>query len=83
MRGCLPTEGRSYLCCGLVNLVTPSTYDAAPGVAPTWNTATGWTFDATAYLTTGVVPAQATWSMLVQFANGASGAGSYTRGRRL
>ena len=37
------------------NGLADGTYDAAPGVAPTWASATGWTFDgSTQYLKTGV-----------------------------
>lgn len=36
------------------NGLADGTYDAAPGVAPTWDAATGWTFNGmTQYLTTG------------------------------
>jgi hypothetical protein len=49
------------------NLANPGTYDAAPGTAPTFDTATGWTFDGTSqYLTTGIVHG-AGWSALVRF----------------
>lgn len=37
--------GAADLASSYVNLVTPGTYDAAPGVAPTWDAATGWTFN--------------------------------------
>lgn len=37
--------GAADLASSYVNLVTPGTYNAAPGVAPTWNTVTGWTFN--------------------------------------
>ncbi len=51
------------------NVATPGTYNAAPGTAPAWAAATGWTFNGlTHYLTTGVTPQQAqTQSMLVCF----------------
>ncbi len=56
-----------------INLVTPGTYNAAPGVAPTFNALTGWTFDgATQYLTTGIVPANTNWSAVVRFSGGRS-----------
>lgn len=60
------------LAASYVNLANPGTYDAAPGVAPTWASATGWTFNGiNQYLTTGVVPASnQTWSALVRFSNG-------------
>lgn len=51
------------------NGLADGTYDAAPGVAPTWGAATGWTFNGTdMYLTTGVVPASG-WSMIVRFSD--------------
>lgn len=57
------------LAASYINLANPGTYDAAPGVAPTWASATGWTFNgSTQYLTTGIVPASG-WSMLIRYAN--------------
>lgn len=46
-------------------------YAAKLGVAPTWRSSTGWTFNGTTqYLTTGIVPAgNQTWSVLVCFAD--------------
>ena len=62
-------KGAASQAASYVNLVTPGTYNAAPGMAPTWNTATGWTFDGTSkYLTTGLTPA-ATWSIIARCAN--------------
>ena len=51
-----------------VNRVNPGTYDAAPGTAPAWAAATGWTFvtASSQFLTTGLVPANG-YSMLVRF----------------
>ena len=48
------------------NGLADGTYDAAPGVAPTWASATGWTSGGASYLTTGVVPADGA-SMLVRY----------------
>lgn len=49
--------GAASLAASYVNLANPGTYDAAPGVAPTWASATGWTFNgSTQYLTTGITP---------------------------
>ena len=60
-------KNAASLAASYVNLAKPGTYDAAPGVAPTWAAGTGWTFDgATQYLLTGVVPA-AGWSFLIRF----------------
>lgn len=65
-------KGAADIAASYVNLANPGTYNAAPGVAPTWASATGWTFNGTTqYLTTGVVPsADNTWSMLCQLSNG-------------
>ena len=51
------------------NGLADSTYDAAPGVAPTWASGTGWTFNGTTqYLDTGVIPAaDQSWSLLVRY----------------
>ncbi len=54
------------------NGLADGTYDAAPGVAPTWASATGWTFLAasTQYLNTGITPTNnQAWSGFAQFAN--------------
>lgn len=46
--------GAASLAASYTNLANPGTYDAAPGTAPTFAAATGWTFDgSTQYLTTG------------------------------
>lgn len=51
------------------NGLPDGTYDAATGVAPTWASATGWTFNGSSqYLTTGVTPASG-YSMIVQFSD--------------
>jgi hypothetical protein len=65
-------KGAADLASSYVNLANPGTYDAAPGVAPTFDAATGWTCNGTTqYLTTGVVPANdQTWSMVVRFSEG-------------
>lgn len=47
-------KGAASLAASYVNLANPGTYDASPGVAPTFATATGWTFNgSTQYLDTG------------------------------
>lgn len=53
----------------LVNRANPGTFDAQVGNAPSFATATGWTFDgATNYLETPVQPPNdQTWSMIVRF----------------
>jgi hypothetical protein len=63
-------KGAASLVASYINLANPGTYDATPGVAPTWATGTGWAFDgAMQYLTTGIVPASG-WSIICQFAGG-------------
>lgn len=51
------------------NLANPGTYDLTVGVTPTWANGTGWTFDGTQYLLTGVIPVPGSWSMFVQFSD--------------
>ena len=48
-------KGADDLADSYVNLANPGTYNAAPGVAPTWASGTGWTFNgSTQYLDSGV-----------------------------
>jgi hypothetical protein len=72
-------KGAASLAASYDNLAAPGngladgTYDAAPGVAPTWTESTGWAFNgSTQYLTTGITPTS-TWSVLVQLSNVISG----------
>lgn len=62
-------KGAADLASSYINLANPGTFNAAPGVAPTWDVATGWTFNGTTqYLTTGVVPVNnQTWSVFVRY----------------
>lgn len=63
-------KGAADLASSYINLANPGTYNAAPGVAPTFNTADGWTFNGTTqYLTCGIVPAL-TWSMIIRLSAG-------------
>ncbi len=50
-------KGAADLATSYVNLISPGTGNAAPGSAPTFNAATGWTNASNKYLTTGFVPA--------------------------
>lgn len=60
-------KGAADLASSYVNLVNPGTFNAAPGVAPSFASGTGWTFNGTTqYLTTGIIPA-AGYSLLVQY----------------
>ena len=58
-------KGAASLAASYVNLANPGTYDAAPGIAPTWAAGTGWYFDSSSqYLVTGVTPNSQNWSMI-------------------
>jgi len=60
--------GPTSLAESYVNLNSPGVNDAAPGAAPTWAAATGWTFAGAQYLTTGIAPAPLPgWTMLIQY----------------
>lgn len=71
------SKGAASLAASYVNQARPGTNDAAPGNAPTFSAATGWTFDGVLnYLVTGIVPGATTsWSVFVQFSDVADGAG--------
>ena len=62
-------KGAASLTVARVNLVTPGTYDLTDGVAPTFATATGATFNGlTQYLKTGIVPGSG-WSAVIRFSD--------------
>ena len=64
--------GAADLASSYINLANPGTYDAAPGTAPSFAAATGWTFNGTdQYLNSGVVPSlnPNSWSALVRFSD--------------
>ena len=71
-------KGAASLAASYTNLANPGTYTAAPGTAPTFDTATGWTFAAASsqYLTTGITPGSTSWSAIVRFSD-TSGGGEY------
>lgn len=60
--------GAASLAASYTNLANPGTYNAAPGVAPTWASGTGWGFAGVQYLTTGIVAASG-WSAVVRVSN--------------
>jgi len=74
-------KGAASQAASYINLANPGTYDCTTTSAPTFNTATGWTFAAGASLLTGIVPANG-WAAICQFsdttANGGALFGSYT-----
>ena len=71
--------GAASLAASYINLANPGTYDAAPGVAPTWASLTGWAFVASQYLKTGVVPASG-YSILVRFMDSTASGDNYLAG---
>lgn len=79
-------KGAGSLAASYVNLANPGTYDAAPGVAPTFDAATGWTFNgSTQYLSTGIYVASG-WSWIIRWSGTSSSGndifGSYDGGLR-
>jgi hypothetical protein len=61
--------GAADLDASYINLANPGTNNAAPGVAPTFAAATGWTFNGTTqYLDTGYTSAAA-YTVLVRFSD--------------
>jgi hypothetical protein len=64
--------GAASLAASYVNLANPGVNDAAPGVAPTFDAATGWGFNGDdQVLTTGVVPTNdQTWTAIARFSGG-------------
>lgn len=72
-------KGAASLAASYVNLVNPGTFDAAPGVAPTWDATNGWIGNGTnQYLTTGITPLSS-YSCVCRFSNG-TGNGTYLFG---
>ena len=69
-------KGAASLAASYVNLANPGTNNAAPGVAPTWATGTGWTFNgSTQWLNTGIQGSVAVLdgTLIVRYANAALG----------
>ena len=72
--GAYAPVGAANLAASYSNLANPGTYDAAPGVAPSFDTATGWDFNgSTQYLTTGITPTSGTWTALIRYSDGVAG----------
>lgn len=65
-------KGALSLAASYINLANPGTNNAAPGVAPTWDAATGWYGDNTKYLATGIIPASG-WSAICRFSGLSTG----------
>lgn len=65
-------KGATSLVASYTNLANPGTYDAAPGVAPTWDVTSGWILDGVSqYVDTTVLHDDTgqNWSILVRFSN--------------
>lgn len=66
-------KGALSLADSYINRVNPGVLDIVEGVAPTFNTLTGWIFDgATQYLLTGLMPSQA-WTVICKYNLSAAG----------
>lgn len=62
--------GAADLAASYTNKANPGTYDAAPGVAPTFGAGTGWTFNGTTqYLTTGYSPGGTRHTVIVRYSD--------------
>jgi hypothetical protein len=61
--------GAPDLATSYVNLVNPGTYNAAPGVAPNFNTSYGWEGTGSQWLSTGVTVDSVNWSLMIRFSN--------------
>lgn len=63
-------KGATSYTTSLINLANAGIYDAVEGIAPSWASGTGWTFNLSEYLQTGIVPAaDQTWTLIVRVAN--------------
>ncbi len=65
--------GAASLAASYVNIANPGTYNAAPGVAPTWNASNGWIGNGSAFLNTGIV-GSTDFTVVVRVSGVASGA---------
>jgi len=69
-------KGAASLAASYTNLANPGTYNAALGVAPTWDALTGWTFNGTnQYLISGVMPQSQFWSYIIKYSDAVGDAG--------
>lgn len=58
-------KGAASLAASYTNLANPGTYNAAPGVAPTWDAVNGWKFSTGQYLVAVIHPRDH-WSALIR-----------------
>lgn len=68
-------KGAASQAASYTNLANPGTYDAALGVAPTWASATGWTGTGSAWLDTGIVEGDQSWTYIVRYNQSAAPGG--------
>lgn len=62
-----------------INLANPGKYNAAPGVAPTFDASTGWIFDGTTqYLDTSIYAENSQWSMIIGGGPARAGASDFS-----
>lgn len=59
-----------------VNLANPGTYDATVGSAPSWNTATGWSFNGSQWLESNYSVNSTVHTLMIRFANIGAGSGN-------
>jgi len=65
--------GASSLANSYINKANPGTADANVGIAPTWDTTSGWIFNGSSqYLSTGIIPTTAT-TAIVRFSSAGAG----------
>ena len=72
--GAYLAKGAASLAASYFNLANPSTNDLTVGVAPTFNTATGWTFNGTSQYLKAMTGVNINWSAVVRY----SGATRFT-----
>jgi hypothetical protein len=71
--GAYQAKGAASLAASYVNLANPGTNDLTAGTAPTFDTSTGWTFNAAEWLVTGHYANKASTTVIIRFSNAASG----------
>ncbi len=72
-------KGAASLEASYGNLANPGTYNAAPGVAPTWDAVSGWIFNGSNWLNTGITPATNT-SVIIRFSDATGTVNRYALG---
>ena len=67
IQGIYVAKGAASLAASYSNLANPGTNDLTVGVAPTFNTATGWTFNGTSQYLNAMTGAGFTWSAVIRY----------------